>query len=82
MKKIILWLIRIYQKTISPDHGILSKVSQTTGCRFHPTCSEYTYQSVEIWGIFKGIWLGSKRLVRCHPWNDGGYDPVPEKKKK
>jgi putative membrane protein insertion efficiency factor len=78
MKKIILVLIRIYQKTISLDHGILSKFSQTTGCRFHPTCSEYTYQAVDRFGIFKGIYLGSRRVLRCHPWNDGGFDPVPE----
>jgi len=82
MKKIALLLIRIYQKTISPDHGVLSRFSRTLGCRFHPTCSEYTYQAVERFGIFKGIWLGSKRISRCHPWNDGGFDPVPEKRKK
>ncbi|PIP26984.1 MAG: membrane protein insertion efficiency factor YidD [Candidatus Moranbacteria bacterium CG23_combo_of_CG06-09_8_20_14_all_39_10] len=78
MKKIVLWLIRIYQKTISLDHGIFSKFSHTTSCRFHPSCSEYTYQAVDRFGIFKGIWLGSKRVIRCHPWNDGGYDPVPK----
>ncbi|MFA7209339.1 MAG: membrane protein insertion efficiency factor YidD [Parcubacteria group bacterium] len=82
MKKIVLLFIRIYQKTISLDHGIFSRFSNTLGCRFHPTCSEYTYQAVERFGIFKGVWLGSKRVLRCHPWNDGGFDPVPGKDRK
>jgi len=79
MRKIVLGLIRIYQKTISLDHGIFSRFSHMTGCRFHPTCSEYTYQAVDRFGIFKGIWMGSKRVLRCHPWNPGGFDPIPEK---
>ena len=79
MKKTILFLIRIYQKTISVDHGIPSKYVHTLGCRFHPTCSEYTYQAVERFGTPKGLYLGVKRVLRCHPWNDGGYDPVLKK---
>jgi uncharacterized protein len=82
MKKVVLWLIRLYQKTLSFDHGILSKYPHTLGCRFYPSCSEYTHQAIEKYGIGKGIWLGSKRITRCHPWNDGGFDPVPEKKDK
>ncbi|MEA2020676.1 MAG: membrane protein insertion efficiency factor YidD, partial [Patescibacteria group bacterium] len=46
-------------------------------CKFEPSCSEYTYQAVEKYGILKGLWLGFKRIIRCHPWNKGGYDPVP-----
>ena len=72
----ILKAIKIYQKTLSPDHGIL-KIKHPYGCcRFKPTCSEYSYQAVEKYGVIKGGWLGSKRLLRCHPWSKGGYDPV------
>ncbi|MCQ2738962.1 MAG: membrane protein insertion efficiency factor YidD [bacterium] len=68
MKKIALLMIGIYQKISSlfPPR-----------CRFYPTCSEYTKQAIIKYGFFKGSWLGVKRIVRCHPLNDGGYDPVP-----
>ncbi|MBC7258555.1 MAG: membrane protein insertion efficiency factor YidD [Chloroflexi bacterium] len=69
MKKLILALIRFYQKYISP--GL------PPSCRFYPTCSHYTYEAVERYGVRKGGWLGIKRLARCQPWNPGGYDPVP-----
>lgn len=81
MKKLVLLLIKIYQKTVSLDHGILSRFPRTVGCRYHPTCSEYTHQAVENFGVFKGIWLGSKRVLRCHPWHEGGFDPIPENDK-
>ena len=78
MRKIILILIRIYQKLFSPDQGLVSKlVPNMRVCIFTPTCSEYTYQSIEKYGIIRGIWLGAKRLLRCGPWSKGGYDPVP-----
>ena len=69
MKNIILNLIRLYQKT-SLFHGIIARQLFLTDkvCRFTPTCSEYTYQAVEKYGSIKGLFLGLKRILRCHPW--------------
>ncbi|MBU0731404.1 membrane protein insertion efficiency factor YidD [Patescibacteria group bacterium] len=72
-KKPLLFLIRVYQKTISPDHGIFSETTPY-GCRFHPTCSEYTYQAIEKYGIIKGVGKGSWRILRCNPFSKGGVD--------
>lgn len=78
MKWLFLKLIRFYQKVLSLDQGWLGKiVPHGDVCRFQPTCSEYMYQAIEKHGIFKGIWLGTKRIGRCHPWGSFGPDPVP-----
>lgn len=79
MKRVILWIIKGYQKTLSLDHGILGKIfPNLRGCKFTPTCSEYTYESIDKYGVFKGSAMGIKRVVRCNPWADAGqYDPVP-----
>ena len=69
MKFFLLALIRIYKYAISPLLG--------QRCRFFPSCSEYAVEAVEKYGVFKGIHLGIKRISRCHPWNSGGFDPVP-----
>ena len=69
VKKIALGLIKLYQSTIS-------KVLPSS-CRYTPTCSEYTSEAINRYGIFKGTWIGTKRIARCHPWHEGGYDPVP-----
>jgi len=73
IKKLFILPIRFYQVAISPLLG--------PSCRFTPTCSHYMVQSIEEWGIFKGIWLGLKRISKCHPWGPHGHDPVPKKKK-
>ena len=76
IKKIILKVIRVYQKTLSPDHGLLSGRYPYGYCRFHPSCSEYSYQAIEKNGIWKGGWQSLKRIGRCNPFNEGGEDPV------
>lgn len=78
LKKIVLKLIRFYQKT-KFFHNLLFKTLylSDTCCRFKPTCSEYTYQAVEKYGIIKGGLLGLRRIFKCHPWSKGGKDPVP-----
>jgi len=63
MKRIILKTIRAYQKYLSLDTGFLSYIYSERICRFHPTCSEYTYQAIEKYGIFRGSWLGLKRVI-------------------
>ncbi|MGG0644923.1 membrane protein insertion efficiency factor YidD [Sporosarcina gallistercoris] len=74
MKKIVLLPIRFYQKMISP----LTPPS----CRFYPTCSHYGVEAVETHGVFKGLWLTIVRISKCHPFHEGGFDPVPAKKEK
>lgn len=69
MRKVILGMIRFYQKYISP--------LKPPTCRFEPTCSTYTYQAVERFGVFKGLLLGFWRVLRCNPLSKGGEDPVP-----
>ncbi len=66
--KLLIILIRLYQWTISPMLGPI--------CRFHPTCSNYCMQALSKYGFLKGLYLGFKRLLRCHPYCDGGDDPV------
>ncbi|MCH8748790.1 membrane protein insertion efficiency factor YidD [Patescibacteria group bacterium] len=72
--------IRLYQRTISPDHGLLRLAFPSGVCRFSPTCSEYTVQALQQ-HRWLGVILGLKRVARCHPWSDGGYDPVPAPKR-
>ena len=64
-------LIRLYQKLFSPILG--------RHCRYLPTCSEYSYEAIGRFGVAKGTWMGARRIGRCHPWHEGGYDPVPER---
>ena len=71
LKKIFILPIRIYQATISPMLG--------AHCRHTPSCSQYTNEAIQEWGVLKGIKLGANRIGRCHPWGTSGYDPVPKK---
>ncbi|NIO48773.1 MAG: membrane protein insertion efficiency factor YidD [Candidatus Aminicenantes bacterium] len=69
MKKIVLFLIRCYQVLISPLLG--------RHCRFYPSCSSYAYEAIKKHGLLKGIFLGGKRLLKCHPFHPGGVDLIP-----
>lgn len=69
MKKLLIFLIRIYRKYISPH--------KPPSCRFYPTCSVYAIQAIEKYGAFKGTFMAIKRILKCHPLHPGGYDPVP-----
>lgn len=81
MKILVLWAIKVYQKTLSFDHGPMRHWYPSGFCRFQPTCSEYTYQSIDRFGVAKGGWQGFKRILRCNPWSEGGWDPVEEDQK-
>jgi len=71
IKTLLIGLVRLYQIVISPLLG--------NNCRFYPSCSSYMIQAIEEYGIGKGLWLGTIRLLKCGPWHEGGMDPVPEK---
>jgi putative membrane protein insertion efficiency factor len=76
MKKISLYLIKIYQKTLSPDHGPLKRFNPQGYCRYNPTCSQYTYDAISKYGVVKGSIMGAYRILRCNPFARGGEDPV------
>lgn len=69
MQPLVVTLIHFYQRFISPLLG--------SNCRYYPTCSHYMVEAIEKYGVSKGGWLGMKRIMRCHPWHEGGFDPVP-----
>ncbi len=73
MKKVLIFLIKTYQKLPLHSH---------TACRFQPTCSNYAIEALETYGFFKGSWLASKRIIRCNPFGKIGYDPVPKRSEK
>lgn len=70
LDKLLIRLITLYQLSLSLLIG--------NQCRFHPTCSQYTKEAIEKHGSARGSWLGFRRICNCHPWHEGGYDPVPE----
>lgn len=67
----MIYLVKGYNLLLSPF--------LPPSCRYTPTCSAYMIEAIEKHGAFKGLWLGSKRIMRCHPWHEGGYDPVPDR---
>jgi putative membrane protein insertion efficiency factor len=69
MQRILINAVRAYRYAISPLLG--------NHCRFHPSCSEYALIAISRYGAARGSWLTVRRLLRCHPWHHGGYDPVP-----
>jgi putative membrane protein insertion efficiency factor len=71
MRQLLMWIIRAYQLLLSPMLG--------PRCRFYPSCSCYAHTAIERHGVWRGTWLGASRILRCHPFAEGGYDPVPEK---
>jgi putative membrane protein insertion efficiency factor len=79
-ERVLIKLIKLYQKILSRDTGWLSYVYGERTCRFHPTCSQYMIEAIETHGAIKGCWLGIFRISRCHPWAKGGIDEVPRKK--
>jgi putative membrane protein insertion efficiency factor len=68
MRKLIVGILRLYKLTVSP--------LLPSACRYYPSCSQYTSQAVEKYGVVRGLWMGVKRLSRCHPFHAGGLDPV------
>jgi len=68
MRKIVIVILQGYKRFISP--------LLPSACRFHPTCSEYMLEAVNKYGAVRGIWMGARRLLRCHPFHEGGFDPV------
>ena len=73
---LVIKILKIYQKTISFDHGFLKHKYPFGYCRFKPTCSEYAIKAIEKYGIIKGGRKAVWRVLRCNPWNKGGYDPL------
>jgi len=76
MSWLLIKIIKTYQKTLSPDHGLFSFLYPHGYCRHYPSCSEYLKQALQKKGLFPGLFLGIWRILRCNPWSKGGYDPV------
>jgi uncharacterized protein len=77
-KNLALLLIRVYQKTLSADHSFWANPEKFRICIFYPSCSQYTYEAIEKYGIIIGSVLGAYRILRCNGFSKGGFDPIPE----
>jgi len=75
-KKKVIFFIKLYQKTLSPDHGVFKHRHPHGFCRFYPTCSDYSIQAIDKYGIIKGGVKSAWRILRCNPFNKGGNDPL------
>lgn len=69
MKRVLLLIVKAYQRLISPMFP--------PTCRFSPSCSQYSYEAISKYGVVRGVWMSIRRIGRCNPWHSGGYDPVP-----
>ena len=78
MRKFLIQIIKVYQHTLSPDHGWFKARWPHGYCRFHPSCSQYAVEAIQIHGSIKGIVLASKRVLRCNPFVEPSVDPVPK----
>lgn len=76
MRKAVVFLIYLYRWTLKPFLHVVG--GPGCGCRFEPSCSQYCLEAVQRHGAVRGVWMGLKRIGRCHPWGGCGYDPVPE----
>lgn len=77
-KRLLVKIIELYQKTLSPDHGPMKSMHAQGYCKFRPTCSEYAKQAIEKHGAVKGVKLAARRVSRCHPWKEVTYDPIKQ----
>ena len=75
-KNIVIFAIKFYQKTISPDHGLFKNIFPHGYCRFTPTCSQYGIDAINKYGLIKGGLKAAWRIIRCNPFNKGGHDPA------
>lgn len=71
-RNVCVFILRLYRAVISPLYGDV--------CRYYPSCSHYTLQAIQQHGVFRGVWLGSRRILRCHPWAEGGIDDIPARR--
>lgn len=80
MKKSIIYILRLYQRYLSPDHSLWARtLKRSPYCKYTPTCSHYMIESIEKRGVMRGLLKGIWRVLRCNPWSHGGYDPVEKR---